>query len=352
MSTRLRTWFALLLLSAAIVSGCRDDGHRQQATISAFGTLVEITARDTDTARFEQVAAAIDREFQAMHRRWHAWEPGLLDDINQAIAEGRSLQLPPEVARLIEQARRLERASEGLFNPAIGGLLELWGFHTDEPAEGPPPKAEAIARLVAQAPSLNDLSIDQGRISSRNRAVQLDFGAFVKGHAVEQALAMLAADGIEHAIVNAGGDVGVLGRRRQGRWRVGIRHPDGRGGRLLAGLEVDSGEFVFTSGNYLRYRAIDGIRRGHIIDPRSGYPADQVVSVTVIHRRGAEADAAATALAVAGAGEWPRLAAALGVRDVLRVDADGTVWMTPGMQERIRFVEQPVRIEIRSLPDA
>ncbi|MDP1329342.1 hypothetical protein Q6280_27540, partial [Klebsiella pneumoniae] len=71
-----------------------------------------------------------------------------------------------------------------------------------------------------------------------------------------------------------------------------------------------------------------------------------------IHRRGAEADAAATALAVAGAGEWPRLAAALGVRDVLRVDAEGTVWMTPGMQERIRFVDQPVRVEIRSLPDA
>ena len=250
---------------------------------------------------------------------------------------------------MIERARQLERSSNGLFNPAIGRLLALWGFHASELPQGPPPAPAAIEKQVMQAPSMADLDIDAGELSSRNRAVQLDFGGYIKGVAVERALEILAQTGIEHAIVNAGGDLGVIGRHGDRPWRAAVEHPDGTGGRYLADLEVRDGEFVFTSGNYRRYRQGDGIRYGHIIDPRDGYPADGVRSVTVIDSDGGRADAAATALAVADVGEWQAVARSLGVERVMRVEADGLIRMTPAMAARVRWHRQPQQLRVVSL---
>lgn len=338
---------AMLLV---LTAGCSEQTPPQhQARIAAFGTLVEITIVADDQALAERIATAVDAEFQALHRRWHAWEPGRLDDINRAIAEGRPIEIDPAMADLIKRAQDLEHASLGLFNPAIGRLLSLWGFHASELPEGPPPEAETIAQLVTQEPSLGDLVFEGRRMHSRNPVVQLDFGAFIKGHAVDRAIDLLAGAGIEHAIVNAGGDLRVLGKRGDEPWRVAVRHPDGDGQRILARLQVHDGEAVFTSGNYLRYRADEGLRHGHILDPRSGYPADHVASITVIHGNGATADAAATALAVAGPDEWPHIARRLGVDQVMRVDADGTVWMTPAMSLRSEF-RDPIQSRIQSLP--
>jgi thiamine biosynthesis lipoprotein len=338
------------VLAAAWLAGCGADDVRQEATVAAFGTVVEITVRDPDRARAEAGIAAVDRELQDLHRRWHAWEPGPLVTINRALAEGRRIELPPGMLEPILQAKRLESASAGLFNPAIGRLLALWGFHASQLPSGPPPSRDAIADLLARSPSMSDIDIENGTIGSRNPAVQMDFGAFIKGVAVERALAILQAHGLDHAIVNAGGDVGVTGSAGENPWRVGIRHPDGTGGRILAEIEAGDGEFIFTSGNYLRYREHDGVRHGHIIDPRSGYPADRIVSVTIIAEQGGTADAGATALAVAGEAEWPRIASGLGIDKVLRVDEEGRVSMTSAMRERVRLMAPQVPVSERSLP--
>lgn len=337
----------LLLLIVGLLQACDRTPELTQHRLAAFGTEVTITVRaEADTA---EALAEIDREFRNMHRRWHAWEPGMLGDINRAIAAGREITLEPDTIAIIQRARLLETASGGLFNPAIGRLLSRWGFHASTLPQGPPPPPAAIAELVDQAPSMTDLEFGPETLSSRNPAVQLDFGAYIKGVAIERALGIAKTAGIEHIIVNAGGDLGVLGRRGNRPWRAAVQHPDGKGGHFLAGLDVHDGEFVFTSGNYRRYRQAEGIRHGHIIDPRDGYPADQVGSVTVIDVDGGRADAAATALAVAKPGEWRRAAGDLGIEYVLRVDADGTIRVTPAMAERVHWQEEPQALEVVSL---
>lgn len=338
----------LLTLATSALIGCSPNEPRHRASIAAFGTIVEITIHDPDRARAERTFSAVDREMQNLHRRWHAWEPGPLDRINRAIASGRGIDVPNSMVGPILEAKRLAEDSSGLFNPAIGRLLSLWGFHASELPAGPPPPASAIAELVRTSPSMADVEIRNGRLESRNAAVQLDFGAYIKGYAVERALELLDDAGIKHAIVNAGGDLGVIGSRGTGPWRIGIRHPAGDGGQILARLELADGEFAFTSGNYLRYRSDEGIRYGHIIDPRSGYPTGHVASVTVVHGEGGPADAAATALAVAGETEWPRIAAGLGIDKVLRVDAQGRVSMTPAMRDRVRFPDPAPAVTLRS----
>jgi thiamine biosynthesis lipoprotein len=239
--------------------------------------------------------------------------------------------------------RELARASGGLFNPAIGRLVGLWGFHNDEMPVGAPPHAATVAGLVAAAPSMDDLVFDGGRVSSRNPQVQIDLGGHAKGVALNQALDRLAALGYGDALVNLGGNLAVSGTRGDRPWRIGVRHPQGEG--AIASVEVSGRMAVVTSGTYERYRQ-DGDRRyPHIIDPRTGQPATHVVSATVLHADAARADVAATALVVAGAGAWPEVARSLGVSEVMIVDEAGRVQLTPGMAAKLHFVEKPASVK-------
>jgi len=254
---------------------------------------------------------------------------------------------------LLHEVRDLARASGGLFNPAIGKLVGLWGFHNDEMPVGAPPHMAAVAELVAAAPSMDDLLFDGHRVSSRNPQVQIDLGGHAKGVALNQALDRLAALGYGNALVNLGGNLAVSGTRGGRPWRIGVRHPQGgrsdlrhsQNGGAIASVEVSGRMAVVTSGTYERYRQ-DGDRRyPHIIDPRSGQPATHVVSATVLHPDAARADVAATALVVAGSAVWPEVARSLGVSEVMIVDEAGRVQLTPGMAAKIQFVEQPASVK-------
>jgi thiamine biosynthesis lipoprotein len=165
---------------------------------------------------------------------------------------------------------------------------------------------------------------------------------------VELALERLRSMGIEQAIVNAGGGLGVIGKRGARHWSIGIRHPQGEG--VLATLEIHDAEHVHTSGNYERFRENEGIRYSHILDPRTGWPVDSIASCTVISQDGTLADAAATVLVIAGVEDWQRLAQKMGIAYVMLVGEDGTVYMTPAMAERVQFEKQPERRVVSDAP--
>ena len=327
---------AAMLALAVVLAACAPAKGLYQDRLYVFGTLVDVTLSAVTEQQGRAAVAELAREFEAEHVEWHAWKPGPLVELNAAIARGEAGRATPHLARLIELSQRLSRQSDGLFDPAIGGLVRLWGFHSDDPLTGkPPPSPAAIAAWVAQRPSMDDLTVEGDLVRSRNPAVQLDFGAIAKGYAVDLAVAHLRAMGIHDAIVNAGGGMTAIGRRENRPWRVGVRHPQGQG--VIAALELGDHEAVHTSGNYERYNEHEGIRYGHLIDPRTGYPGREIVSATVIHSDGAVADAAATALVLAGVKDWERIARQMGVRLAMLVDDGGTVHMPPAMAERVHF---------------
>ncbi len=320
---------------------------RAEAVVSeemyVFGTLVGVDVLSRDTKAARAAIAEVSHAFTRQNRDWHAWKPGALGDLNRALAAGRAHEVDPDLLPLLREVRELARASGGLFNPAIGKLVGLWGFHHDEMPVGAPPHARAVAELVAAAPSMDDLEFDGARVSSRNPQVQIDLGGHAKGVALNRALDRLAALGHGNALVNLGGNLAVSGTRGDRPWRIGVRHPQGDG--AIASLEVSGRMAVVTSGTYERYRQ-DGDRRyPHIIDPRSGQPATHVVSATVLHPDAARADVAATALVVAGTEAWPEVARSLGVRDVMIVDEAGRVQLTPGIAAKVQFVEPPASVK-------
>lgn len=320
-----------------------------QRQFFAFGTLIEVTVADVPPEIAEPAIEAIEMRFHALHRQWHPWEPGPLGDLNLAFREGAAGPMHPSIATLLDRARPLAEASGQLFNPAIGALVRLWGFHDPETLHGPPPEPERIRELLDPFPTIEAIEIQDGMARSTLPGLQLDFGAVAKGVAVDEAIALLRRHGAPHGIVNAGGDLRAIGRRGDRPWRIGIRHP--RQAEVLASLEVAGDLAVFTSGDYERFYEYEGKRYHHILDPRTGSPAAGITSVTVVTEEAATADAAATALFVAGPEHWPEVAARLKIRDALVMDRQGVAQLTPGMKQRIRFeLDPPPPVVLRPLP--
>jgi thiamine biosynthesis lipoprotein len=187
-------------------------------------------------------------------------------------------------------------------------------------------------------PTLADLSIDDDKVRGRRRDLMLDFGAIAKGFAVDRAIAILRAQGIENALINAGGNLRGLGHKMQveGRpWRIAIRNP--RGNEPLAWIELQDGEGVSTSGDYERFAVVENQRIHHLLDPASGSPVAHTIAVTVIARDATTADAASTAIFVAGPSRWRAIARAFAVQEVLRVDADGKIELTRALAARTQM---------------
>jgi FAD:protein FMN transferase len=333
MRSRLLCTIAMLLLA-----GCeRTPPAPYQQQIYAFGTLVEIVVYGAQPEQAERAVADVRQRLEKLHADWHAWEPSTLTALNERLATGETAELEPQLQGVLERASELAAASGDRFNPAMGRLIRLWGFHGELPAR--PPTAAQIEQELARQPRMGDLLFGDGTVTSRNPAVRIDLGGFAKGAALNQTLELLAAHGIENALISIGGDLRVLGRPGERLWRIGIRHPRTEG--LLASVEIDSGESVFTSGDYERFFTHEGVRYHHIIDPASGRPARGLISVTVLHRDAALADAASTALFVAGPQEWRATARALGVDQAMLVTEEGAVILTPALAQRLHFEVEP-----------
>jgi FAD:protein FMN transferase len=328
----------LLALIAIVVSpGCaRAPLYRTQSYV--FGTLVEVSIWGEEETRARAVIARVLQEFDRLHRELHAWQPSDLTRLNAAFARGSGkVSISAEMAEIIQDATRWAEASGELFNPAIGKLVALWGFHADEFKPVRPDPAE-IARLVAARPRMTDVEIDGSTAFSRNPAVQLDFGGYAKGYALDLAAGLLRAEGIKDALINIGGNILALGEHGNRPWRVGVQHP--RKAVPIVTLDLYDGEAIGTSGDYQRYFELDGVRYCHIIDPRNGRPVQGVQAVTVLVKGGihpgALSDAGTKPLFIAGRDGWRAAARRIGIDLAMLIDDHGEVYLTTRLAKRVK----------------
>ncbi len=339
---------AVVLALALLAAGCQRAPERHDARLLVFGTLVDITLYGLAPERARAVVADLEEHLQRWHRQWHPWEGDGLAAVNRQLAEDGEASVPEALRPLVRQALELARDSGHRFHPGLGALVRLWGFEDGSNLPQAPPAEDAVAQALEALGEPGTISLEDGTLTA-TRGTRLDLGAFAKGYALARLAERLAEQGVDNAMVNAGGDLVALGRPGDRLWRIGVRHPEAEG--LLASVEIDGGEAVFTSGNYERSFSFEGRRYHHILDPASGSPARGLTSVTVLDEQPARADAAATALFVAGAEDWPAVAAGLGLSQVMVVLEDGTVAITPELAERVRFeVESAPRLRVRSLP--
>jgi thiamine biosynthesis lipoprotein len=346
---------ALALTLFFLLTACAKAPALHQREAYVFGTRVEVSVWGESADKAQQALAAVLAEFDRLHRLLHAWQPSELTALNAAIARGeRDIAVSPELTFILQGAAAIAAQSDQTFNPAIGQLVALWGFHAEEFKPQLPDPA-AVDALVKAAPRMSDLAIADNRVTSANRSVQLDLGGYAKGYALDRAAAILRQMGANNALINIGGNVMALGDKGGTPWRVGIQHP--RAAAPLATLELRDGEAIGTSGDYQRYFEVDGKRYCHLLDPRSGRPAEGTQAVTVLipprpgapqgyflRGAGALSDAASKPLFVAGPAEWRGLARRLGVEQALRVDAAGAMQVTAALRQRLTLLAKDVPV--------
>lgn len=331
-------FISLISLSLLSLNGCNKAAEQYQHSSLHFGTLIDITLYDVTAEQANNAFKKLDEDFTYLHGAWSPWEAGSLRRTNSLIETGKAFTAGPSILPLIEKSLLLSKKTDQLFNPAIGKLINLWQFHKHEQPDIKPPSDTDILALVKANPQLSDLQLRGIKMHSINPHVSLNFGAFAKGYAIDLEMQQLKSMGIKNAIINTGGDLKAMGSHGDRPWRIAIQHP--RLDTWLAQLETQNEESVFTSGDYERFYIFENKRYHHILDPRTGYPAQNSQSVTVLHTDSGVADAAATALFIAGPERWLGIAKNLGLKDIMLVDTKGSIHVTPSMFKRLVFNQE------------
>lgn len=350
----LRRIFVLLAITF-IISACQQPLREHHDSFLAFGTIINVTLLDVDNKTAEEAFLHIREDLKVMHRVWHVWEPGPMMRTNKLLEYTQDFSAAPSVLEVIQVAKDLAIKSQHLFNPAIGKLIAIWGFHSHQQPEISP-SDYVIQALVKQNPTLEDIKINGVRVSNNNPAVKIDLGGVAKGFAIDRLLNYLKKQEIHNALIDTGGDLKVIGKHGKRPWKVAIRDPRFKDKKsagkpnqtpdIIASLNLNHNEAAFTSGDYERYfknKKNNDKHLHHIIDPRTGYPATGTQSVTVLHEDASTADAGATALFVAGPTMWVEIAKAMHIKHVLLIDDKGDVHISSAMKKRIKF-EQDLKI--------
>ena len=329
---------ALSLCLLLFIVGCDKTPHSHHEQIVALGTIVDIKLYDVDEKLAHQASIDIANTMNTINERWHAWKPSQLTRINDALAKGESLDLDPEGFQLLSTAQALSQQSNGLFHPGLGNLIQLWGFQHDEAPTGPPPSSSKIQAWLDQQETMDKLLLENNNAKLASGEMKLDLGGFAKGLAVDLAIDRMKELGINNAIINAGGDLRAIGSKGDKPWRIGVRDP--RSNNILASIETQGDESIFTSGDYERFFMHNGQRYHHLLDPRTGKPAQKTTSVTIIHPDAITADAAATALFIAGPEQWRTVAKQMGIEYIMLIDDKQNIYMSPKMEKRVYFLKK------------
>ncbi|MEQ8762784.1 MAG: FAD:protein FMN transferase [Planctomycetota bacterium] len=327
-------------LTLMVLSGWATPGLAQEDAslelverrLGVMGTDLQIGAIGADTEKLEAAVEAAIAEIRRVEDLMTDWRPSPLLELNAAAGQG-PVSVDPELARLVGRAIEIGRLTEGAFDVTFASVGSLWSFKKGREKL---PEAEEVA-LALQHVDYSALRVDLEKSTvAIPQGSRIGLGGIAKGYGVDRAMAVLLEKGVRHGIVNAGGDLKVLGKKKGQLWEIAIRHPRDRE-RAIAVLRV-SNTCVVTSGDYERFFEVDGHRYHHIIDPRTGYPATGCMSATVVAPDAAFADALATAFCVLGPEKSLEIAAELPRVGALLVGMDGEVHASPNLQG---FVKDP-----------
>ena len=312
----------LFLIGFFIARYTVDEVKTVKRTQILLGTVVEIQIRNTDEKKAEDAITKafaeikrIDNLFTTYNEESPVWQ---INNSNDSL-----FTVDEEIFGLMVLCDSLWRMSDGCFDVAIESLIQVWGFDTKTPEV---PNDYEIKSALNQSGWENIKLLDEKKIL-RKEKVGLNFGAIAKGYAVDKAIEVLLQSGITEAFVNAGGEIKSIGID----WIAGVQHPHDFK-EIVKKIKLN-GRSVATSGDYENYFEKDGVRYHHILDPKTGYPAGGIQSVTVIHKNNAFADGLATAVFVMGTEKGLELIESLNDTEAMIIDDEGKIFYSSGFEK-------------------
>ena len=279
----------ILILSASVLSGCSSPGKMESISMTGlyFDTVVQIEVWGANRAVLEECENICERYEQLLSPSIATSEVSLINR-----AQGAPVTVSEETAELIRLGIEYGELSDGKFDITVASATDLWNFRDNEEKELP--DSDRLAEAVSHI-DYRSVQIDGETVTLADPKAKIDLGGIAKGYIADKLKEYLQNQGVEHALINLGGNMLALGGRPDGSdFKIGIQEPFAADGTVLTSLSV-SDQSVVSSGNYERYFEKDGVIFHHILDPDTGYPIqNDLYQVTVISDSSVQGDALST----------------------------------------------------------
>lgn len=301
-----------------------------------MGTVVDMRVYGKSAEKAMEQAYAKIQEIE--NRMSVNLEGSEISQINKA-AGLNPVKVSTETIAVLQKAIEFAQLTNGAFDPTIGPLVSAWGISTDHPRVPTVIEIDYLTDLI----NWQDVEIkaEENQVSLARPGMAIDLGAIAKGYAADEAVAVLRANGVESAFVNLGGNVYVIGAKPDNSpWRIGIRDPFAQEANSFVGVISATDTSVVTSGTYERYFVKNGVTYHHILDPKTGYPAESdLASVTIISPESIVADAVSTSTFLIGKEAGKALIESLPNVEAVLVDKDRNVWVSSGIRNQFEIAE-------------
>jgi len=315
------------------ITGCEQ---RVKKTQFLFGTVVDVTV----IAKTKSDRSAIDMALSAMKDiddkvsiyNVHSE----ISNVNQNAGLS-EVKVSDDTFNILERAYKLSQLTDGAFDVSIGSIVSLWGFGTTKN------KIPSDNEIAEKLPLINyeKIILDHTNktVKLADKGMKVDLGAIAVGYAVDKAVNVLKEKGVKNALVNGGGEIYAFGSPpKKSAWRVGIQHPR-KPNAILGTIDLKD-KAISTSGDYESYFEVNGKRYCHILNPKTGKPIENIMSVTVVADNTTDADALSTAIMVMGEKEGMRLAKRLGVECIIvtgKNEEDMKVIISDGLKDKVKL---------------
>ena len=280
----------LLITAVVIMTSCTSD-----TTVSheffAMDTFIGVDAQNTDEKVLKELEKLVGEDEKKYSRTFSGCE---LYEFNKT---GNGDALSSDTFALLKRAFEIHERTDGAFSPYLGTLTDLWDIKSEKPKV----PDEADIKAVLKNCSPDGITFDGNTIVKTNKQLQLDLGGIAKGRSAGNCIEFLRSKGVKNAIISFGGSIACIGESKKGSegWKIGIKNPFATN-EIVGSINV-SDIYVSVSGAYERFFEKDGKRYHHILDPKTGYPAQtDIESVAVISEDAVISDALSTALFVMG----------------------------------------------------
>lgn len=310
----------IILVFAVFLFGCSLGIKEFSETKLLMGTTVEIKVWAFDEALARKSISDAFDEIARVENIFSVYKPA--SEISQLNKNG-SAVVSDEVIQLIKKSNYFSEISAGAFDITVLPIIELWKNSKKKGKMPSPAEIESAKKLVGW----QNILIDEKnkKITFAKKGMKIDLGGIAKGYAVDCAVEYLKKNGVKTGMVNAGGDIRCFGGKV---WKIALQNPRDKNDFITV-LKI-SDKAVTTSGDYERYFFLDKTKISHIINPLSGYSADESISSTIIADNATDADALATATYVLGPKDGVKLVQLYKVAECLIIDKERKIYRTTG----------------------
>jgi len=318
-----------LILFTFLLSGCGQKDYKESRLM--MGTVFDITIRGYSQEKAKETTNKAFEEIQNLENKLSVYKNS--SEVSLLNRNGQIINPSPELITIIKESKKAGDLTEGAFDITLAPIINLWGFGPPTKISGKASERQSVKEKNTKSDFQNipnekeikkalklvnykDVVIDEknNRIYFKKKGMQINLGGIAKGCAVDKAIEVLKKCGIKKAIVNAGGNLIAYGTT----WRIGIKNPRKEGVFKIISIKNKA---IATSGDYERFFIAETKgktkRFSHIFDPRTGYPAEDCISATVVAPSGIESDWLSTSIFVLGPEKAKTLAKKMNLKSII-----------------------------------